>query len=203
VRVLALCGDDDNPICDSAHASKDPGDRGLSDFGRRVVAECNRLGLTIDPANCSERSLFDVLGSSAAPVILSQCSAGGLAGGPGAFGDEGVRAVAAKGGAVLVSFALERPGSEGRRSRGAAAGVADDIERVIAIGGGEGVGFCSGTGRRGGAGRRGAGELLGLTVELLRRGFNEVAVESIWGANIMRVFQRVEEAAASIQKRGS
>jgi microsomal dipeptidase-like Zn-dependent dipeptidase len=81
--------------------------------------------------------------------------------------------------------------------------VADDIERVIAIGGGEGVGFCSGTGRRGGAGRRGAGELLGLTVELLRRGFNEVAVESIWGANIMRVFQRVEEAAASIQKRGS
>jgi membrane dipeptidase len=39
------------------------------------------------------------------------------------------------------------------------------------------------------------GEILNVTVELLRRGHKESEVEAIWGGNIMRVFEQVARAA--------
>ena len=67
VRYLTLCGDSSNAICDSAFDRSGAQDSGLSDLGRRVVAECNRVGMIIDVAGCSERSVFDGPSTRAAP----------------------------------------------------------------------------------------------------------------------------------------
>ena len=57
VRYLALWGDSDNAICDSALDLTGAEDGGLSDFGRRVVAECNRVGMIIDVAGARKGRL--------------------------------------------------------------------------------------------------------------------------------------------------
>jgi membrane dipeptidase len=71
VRYITLCHSRDNDICDSSTDRQDPEDRGLSDFGREVVAECNRLGMMVDISHASDRSFADVLKTTKAPVIAS------------------------------------------------------------------------------------------------------------------------------------
>ena len=60
VRYLTLCHSQDNDICDSSTDKKNPEDNGLSDFGRKVVAECNRLGIMVDVSHVSDKSFFAV-----------------------------------------------------------------------------------------------------------------------------------------------
>ena len=53
VRYITLCHSSDNDICDSSTDRRNPEDNGLSDFGREVVAECNRLGIMVDLSHAS------------------------------------------------------------------------------------------------------------------------------------------------------
>src|SRR5512136_862488 len=48
VRYITLCHSADNDICDSSTDRRDPEDKGLSDFGRKVVEECNKVGVLVD-----------------------------------------------------------------------------------------------------------------------------------------------------------
>ena len=82
--------------------------RGLTDLGRQVVRECNRLGMLIDVAHCSPAVVRDVLAISTAPIVSSHGSVvGGAAAAPTAMiwrarqlPLELARAIAAKGGVV-------------------------------------------------------------------------------------------------------
>lgn len=74
VRYITLCHGGDNDICDSATERKNPEDNGLSEFGRTVVEECNRLGMMVDLSHLSDRSIYDVLELSKAPVFASHSS---------------------------------------------------------------------------------------------------------------------------------
>lgn len=169
-------------------------DGGLGDLGRRVVEECNRAGLILDLADCSEKMFWDVLASSRAPVIVTHGAARAICDRPGNLSDGMIRAVAEKGGVVLVSFDPARLVPGGRAARAA---VADHIRYLVGIAGAAGVGIGSCFGGGGGvSGCRDAGDMLNLTVEMLRRGIGEYDFEAIWGGNIMRVFREVEEAAS-------
>ena len=104
VRYITLCHSSDNDICDSSTDRRAPEDAGLSDFGRRVVAECNRVGMIVDISHASDRSFDDVLAVSKAPIIASHSSARAVCDHPRNLSDDRIRALAAKGGVIQICF---------------------------------------------------------------------------------------------------
>jgi membrane dipeptidase len=76
---------------------------GLTDFGRQVVLEMNRLGMLVDVSHVSDKTISDVLETSKAPVFASHSSCRALANMPRNLTDEQIRAIAAKGGVVMVN----------------------------------------------------------------------------------------------------
>ena len=81
-----------------------PRDKGLSDFGRQVVAECNRLGMIVDISHASEKSFYDVLAASKAPIIASHSSARAVCDNPRNLTDDQLRALARNGGVIQICF---------------------------------------------------------------------------------------------------
>jgi membrane dipeptidase len=72
MRYMTLSHQGDNQICASANP-RGPSreDFGLTDFGRQVVAELNRLGVIVDVSHISDQSFFDVVATSKAPVVAT------------------------------------------------------------------------------------------------------------------------------------
>jgi membrane dipeptidase len=79
-------------------------DPGLSPFGRDVVAEMNRLGMIVDVSHASDRTFWDVLATSKAPIIASHSSARSLTQSPRNLTDDQLRALAAAGGLACANF---------------------------------------------------------------------------------------------------
>jgi membrane dipeptidase len=104
VRYITLCHSSDNDICDSSTDRRDPADRGLSAFGREVVAECNRQGMIIDISHASERSISDILAVTKAPIIASHSSARAVCDNPRNLTDDQLRALAKNGGVIQICF---------------------------------------------------------------------------------------------------
>ena len=77
---------------------------GLSDFGKEVVREMNRLGMLVDISHVSDKTMSDVLDISSAPVIASHSSARALGNRPRNIPDELLRRIAKNGGVVMVNF---------------------------------------------------------------------------------------------------
>ena len=77
---------------------------GLTDFGREVVLEMNRLGILVDVSHVSDKTLADVLEVSKAPVFASHSSCRALADMPRNLTDEQIKAIGARGGVVMVNF---------------------------------------------------------------------------------------------------
>ncbi|MCX6565989.1 MAG: dipeptidase [Candidatus Aminicenantes bacterium] len=104
VRYITLCHTSDNQICDSGTDRRNPEDKGLSEFGRKVAAECNRLGIMIDVSHMSDRSFADVLKISKVPVIASHSCCRALCDNPRNLTDDMIKALAANGGVLQVCF---------------------------------------------------------------------------------------------------
>ena len=77
---------------------------GLTDFGRKVVLEMNRLGVLVDISHVSDKTLADVLAVSKAPVFASHSSCRALADMPRNLTDDQIKAIAAGGGVVMINF---------------------------------------------------------------------------------------------------
>jgi membrane dipeptidase len=73
IRYITLAHSENNHICDSSYAD-DREWNGLSEFGREVVAEMNRLGIMIDVSHVSDETFYQVMELSKAPVIASHSS---------------------------------------------------------------------------------------------------------------------------------
>lgn len=102
VRYITLCHSSNNDICDSSTDTDSAEHNGLSSFGRDVVAEMNRLGMIVDVSHISDKSFFDVLEISKAPVIASHSSVRTLCNHPRNMSDDMIRALAAKGGVIQI-----------------------------------------------------------------------------------------------------
>ncbi len=79
---------------------------GLSPFGREVVREMNRLGMMIDVSHVSDKTFYDVLSASRAPVIASHSCARAICDIPRNMDDDMLRAMKKNGGVVFVNFSI-------------------------------------------------------------------------------------------------
>ena len=70
-RYITLCHTKNNSICDSSTDRNGPEHDGLSEFGEEVVQEMNKLGIMVDMSHASDKSFYDVIEMSTAPVIAS------------------------------------------------------------------------------------------------------------------------------------
>jgi membrane dipeptidase len=107
VRYMTLTWANSNDWADSSGDLDDPAiphHNGLTDFGREVIAEMNRLGMMIDVSHVSDKTLADVLAVTRAPVLASHSCARALCDSPRNLTDDQLRAIAANGGAVGVNF---------------------------------------------------------------------------------------------------
>ena len=79
-------------------------DPGLTDFGREVVAEMNRLGMMVDVSHISDKTFAGVMEAARAPMIASHSSCRALANHPRNMTDDMIKAVAGRGGMVHINF---------------------------------------------------------------------------------------------------
>jgi len=100
LRVAQLTYNDRNMVGDGC---LEDGDAGLSRFGRRVVAELDRLGLTMDLSHVGERTSLEAAQLASRPVLFSHANPRVVVPGPRNITDEQIRACAATGGVVGVT----------------------------------------------------------------------------------------------------
>ncbi len=111
-RYITLCHTRNNDICDSSTDEKGPENNGLSDFGKEVVKEMNRLGMMVDISHVSDKSFFDVLALSEAPVIASHSDARAICDNPRNLTDSMLVALSKNGGVIqmcLLSAYVKTP----------------------------------------------------------------------------------------------
>jgi len=188
VTYLTLCHNGANDLCDSAVGV--PVHNGLSEFGLEVVKRMNHLGMVVDLSHASESTFYDVLKESSVPVIASHSSSRALCDHPRNITDDQIRALSSSGGVVQVCLYNDFL-VKGRRAT--VIDAVDHIDHIINVGGINCVGI--GTDFDGDGGIEGcdnASELINITVELLRRGYTEDQIAAIWGGNLRRVVETVQ-----------
>ncbi|WP_326697869.1 dipeptidase [Streptomyces sp. NBC_01754] len=102
VRYMTLTHNDNTDWADSATDA--PGVGGLSEFGREVVREMNRVGMLVDLSHVAATTMRDALATSVAPVIFSHSSARAVCDHPRNVPDDVLRMLAANGGLAMATF---------------------------------------------------------------------------------------------------
>lgn len=101
-RYITLCHSKNNDICDSSTDSEGPEHNGLSEFGKEVVREMNRLGMMVDVSHISDKSFYDVISLSKEPVIASHSSCRALCESPRNLTDDMLLRLKENGGVVQI-----------------------------------------------------------------------------------------------------
>ena len=188
VVYITLCHNGHNDICDSHKGA--PEHNGLSEFGKTVVREMNRLGIIVDISHTSEKTSFDVLEISRHPVVASHSSVKALCNSTRNISDELMKAIAEKGGVIQVCL---YGGFIRENGRATVEDAVDHIDYIVQKAGIDHVGIGSDFDGGGGlTGLKDTGEMLQITLELLRREYSEKAIAQIWGGNFMRVMRAVK-----------
>src|SRR3984957_16780592 len=107
VRYMTLSWSNTNEWADSSgdiNDTKVQHHNGLTDFGKQVVLEMNRLGMIVDISHVADKTFWDTIAITKAPVIASHSSARALVDAPRNMTDDMLRAVAKNGGVVQVNF---------------------------------------------------------------------------------------------------
>lgn len=102
VRYLTLTHSVHTNWADSS--SDAPKHDGLTAFGREVVAELNRLGVMVDVSHVADKTFWDALAVSRAPLLASHSSCRAISGHPRNMTDEMIKALAAKGGVIQINY---------------------------------------------------------------------------------------------------
>jgi len=102
VRYLTLTHSLNTTWADSS--GDKPAHDGLAPFGRDVVRELNRLGIMVDISHVADKTFFDALEVTRAPVIASHSSCRAIANAPRNMTDDMLRALSKNGGVVMINY---------------------------------------------------------------------------------------------------
>jgi membrane dipeptidase len=102
VRYITLTWNNTNDWADAGRGEKKH--NGLTDFGKEVVREMNRLGMLVDVSHVADKTMSDALDVSKAPIIASHSSARALSNVPRNIPDDLLKRIAQNGGVVQVNF---------------------------------------------------------------------------------------------------
>lgn len=188
VRGMTLTWNNRNLLADGA----DEGEfsAGLSNFGREVVAEMNRLGMFIDVSHISERGFWEVVEASKTPVIATHSNAKALCAHRRNLSDDQIKVIINTGGAIGLNFYNEFL-AEGREAH--IEDVLAHIDYMLSLGAEDVLGF--------GGDLDGVEELpqgfggvqdYNLVIEgMLKMGYNESLVRKITLGNMLRYLKQV------------
>jgi membrane dipeptidase len=107
VRYMTLSWSNTNEWADSSGDIDNPKiehHNGLTDGGKQIVVEMNRLGMLVDISHVADKTFYDAIAVSKAPLIASHSSARALTNHPRNMTDDMLRAIAKNGGVVQVNF---------------------------------------------------------------------------------------------------
>ncbi|MDB4905827.1 MAG: hypothetical protein JWO05_611 [Gemmatimonadetes bacterium] len=212
VRYMTLTWNNGNDWAGSSIGVAGSRKGGLTDFGRQVVHEMNRLGILVDLSHVSDSTFFDAVAASSVPVIASHSSARALANHPRNLSDDQLRALAKNGGVANVNFydafIDERyfrakadvdarfPSGPGRLAAyreltpTPLAILIDHIDHIVQVAGIDHVGIGSdfdGVGGHVPAQMEDVTRLPRIAQALLDRGYSEADVKKVLGGNMLRV----------------
>jgi len=104
VRYMTLTWNNGNSWAGAAAGTNNTRTQGLTDYGRQIVREMNRIGILVDISHVSDSTFWDAIATSTKPVIASHSSARAIAPHRRNLTDDMLRAVAKTGGVVNVNF---------------------------------------------------------------------------------------------------
>lgn len=188
VRCLGLTWDYRNLAGDGVGVVN-PG--GLTDFGRALVREANRLGIMVDIAHLPPRGVEDVLQIAQGPVIDTHANAHALCSHRRNLTDAQLDALAASGGVVCVAFV---PVFIADQPAGASLeGVLDHVDYIVRCIGVDHVGIGSDFDGYDEVtlGLEDVSHFPALTAGLAARGYDPISIRKILGLNLLRVFRQV------------
>jgi membrane dipeptidase len=142
VRYMTLSWSNTNEWADSSGDINDPKiqhHNGLTDFGKQVVLEMNRLGMMVDISHVSDKTFWDAIATTKAPLIASHSDARALSNHPRNMTDEMLQAVARNGGVVQANFYSAFVDEDYRKAAEAQtkdrnAAIADAVAKIKASG---------------------------------------------------------------------
>lgn len=102
VRYMTLTHSGNDEWADSS--TDKPAHNGLTDFGKDVVREMNRLGVIVDISHVSDKTFYDALEVSKAPLIASHSSCRAICDAPRNMTDQMMKDLAAKGGVIQINY---------------------------------------------------------------------------------------------------
>ena len=196
VRYMTLTWSNSNDFADSSDGEKKW--NGLNPLGKRIVREMNRMGMIVDVSHVSDKTFWDVIEISTAPVIASHSSCRALRDIPRNMTDDMIKAVAKKGGVVCINFYprfLADTGKEGsaEEKNVPVSVLIDHIDHAIRVAGVDHVGLGSDFDGIT-AVPKGMKDVTGMpliTEGLLNRGYKPEEVKKVLGGNLLRVIREV------------
>jgi len=194
-RYLTLTHREHNQLADSSSAPE-PIHGGLSPLG-------NRLGMMIDVSHASERSFWDVIAATKAPIIASHSACASLTASDRNLTDDQLRALARNGGVIQIAAVPNYIRAKDPAAPPTLKDFVDHLDHAAKVAGIDHVGIGSDFDGGGGVpGFNSVAEAPNVTIELVRRGYTEAQIRKVWGENLLRVWRDVEKAAAGLGVRG-
>jgi membrane dipeptidase len=209
VRYMTLTHTNSNHWADSSGDANKP-NNGLSAFGKEVVLEMNRLGMIVDISHVSDKTFFDALDTSKAPIFASHSSCRAISPAPRNMTDEMIAALGKKRGVVQINFscdflnpevfAAEAAGAHTNK-RATLADVVKHIDHVVGIAGVDAVGLGSDFDGIDCApeGLDSVDKWPNLTRALLEEGYTAGEIRKMYGENTLRLMADVERVARSMR----